>query len=115
MYGIITFFLWAFIYTLVPRLTGKEPTHGLVGAHFWMALIGMMFYTVPLMIGSTLRGVEWMEGKPFIDTVANMAPYWVWRAIGGSFIWGSHFFFFFNLFTITREGGGKKKQTTLFY
>ncbi|HEX7366032.1 MAG TPA: cbb3-type cytochrome c oxidase subunit I [Pelobium sp.] len=114
MYGIIAFFLWAFIYTLVPRLTGKEPTHGLVGAHFWMALIGMMFYTVPLMIGSTLRGVEWMEGKPFIDTVANMAPYWVWRAIGGSLMWASHLIFAFNLYTMVKKGKDADAETMLF-
>ncbi len=114
MYGIIAFFLWAFIYTLVPRLTGKEPNHALVGAHFWMALIGMTFYTVPLMIGSTLRGVEWMEGKPFIDTVANMAPYWVWRAIGGSLMWASHLIFAYNLYTMTRKGGETDTQTALF-
>lgn len=113
MYGIIAFFLWAFIYTLVPRLTGKEPTHALVGAHFWMALIGMMFYTVPLMIGSTLRGVEWMEGKPFIDTVANMAPYWVWRAIGGSLMWASHIIFAYNLYTMVRKSD-TDTQTELF-
>ena len=40
MYGIITFMLWAFIYTLVPRLTGKEPPKFWVGIHFWLALIG---------------------------------------------------------------------------
>nr|WP_294895563.1 cbb3-type cytochrome c oxidase subunit I [uncultured Pedobacter sp.] len=114
MYGIIAFFLWAFVYTLVPRLTGKEPTHALVGAHFWMALIGLMFYTVPLMIGSTLRGVEWMEGKPFIDTVANMAPYWVWRAIGGSLMWASHLIFAYNLYTMVRKSGEIDTQTALF-
>lgn len=114
MYGIITFFLWAFIYTLVPRLTGKEPHQGFVGAHFWMALIGLMFYTVPLMIGSTLRGVEWMEGKPFIDTVANMAPYWVWRAIGGSLMWASHLIFAYNLYTMVKKSGEVDTQTELF-
>jgi cytochrome c oxidase cbb3-type subunit 1 len=114
MYGIIAFFLWAFVYTLVPRLTGKEPTHALVGAHFWMALIGMLFYTVPLMIGSTLRGVEWMEGKPFIDTVANMAPYWVWRAIGGSLMWASHLIFAYNLYTMVKKSEDTDIQTALF-
>lgn len=34
MYGIITFMLWGFIYTIVPRLTGKEPPQITVGAHF---------------------------------------------------------------------------------
>lgn len=98
MYGIITFILWAGIYTVVPRLTGKEPPQILVGAHFWMALIGLMFYSVPLMIGGTLKGLMWMEGKPFIDSVVMMAPYWLWRAVGGSLMWMSHLVFAYNLY-----------------
>lgn len=98
MYGIIAFMLWAAIYTLVPRLTGKEPRQGWVGAHFWMALVGLLFYTVPLMIGSTLKGISWQEGKPFIDSVVQMAPYWLWRAIGGSLMWTSHVIFAYNLY-----------------
>lgn len=100
MYGIITFFLWAFTYTLVPRLTGKEPPQLTVGAHFWLALIGLMFYTVPLMWGSTMRGVAWMDGIAFIDSVKMMAPYWLWRAIGGSLMWVSHIIFAYNIYTM---------------
>lgn len=98
MYGIICFFLWAGIYALVPRLTGKEAPQITVGAHFWLALIGLIFYTFPLMYGSTLRGIMWMEGKPFIDSVVFMAPYWLWRAIGGSLMWLSHLFFAYNFY-----------------
>jgi cytochrome c oxidase cbb3-type subunit 1 len=90
--------MWAGIYALVPRLTGKEPPQILVGAHFWLALIGLMFYTVPLMYGSTLKGMLWMQGKPFIDGVVLMAPYWVWRAVGGSLMWLSHLFFAYNFY-----------------
>ena len=98
MYGIICFFLWAGIYAVVPRLTGKEAPQITVGAHFWLALIGLLIYTVPLMYGSTLRGMMWVEGKPFIDTVVFMAPYWLWRAIGGSLMWLSHLFFAYNFY-----------------
>ncbi len=98
MYGIICFFLWAGIYAVVPRLTGKEAPQITVGAHFWLALIGLLFYTIPLMYGSTLKGLMWMEGKPFIDSVVFMAPYWLWRAIGGSLMWLSHLFFAYNLY-----------------
>jgi cytochrome c oxidase cbb3-type subunit 1 len=98
MYGIICFFLWAGIYALVPRLTGKEAPQITIGAHFWLALIGLLFYTVPLMYGSTMKGKMWMEGKPFIDSVVFMAPYWLWRAIGGSLMWLSHLFFGYNLY-----------------
>lgn len=98
MYGIISFFLWAGIYALVPRLTGREAPQSTVGAHFWLALIGLMFYTVPLMYGSTLKGMMWMDGKPFIDSVSMMMPYWLWRAIGGSLMWLSHLFFAYNMY-----------------
>jgi cytochrome c oxidase cbb3-type subunit I len=98
MYGIICFFLWAGIYALVPRLTGTEAPQITVGAHFWLALIGLLFYTIPLMYGSTLKGLMWIEGRPFIDSVVFMAPYWLWRAIGGSLMWLSHIFFAYNIY-----------------
>ena len=103
MYGIISFMLWGFIYTIVPRLTGKEPPQITVGAHFWLALIGLLFYTFPLMYGSTLRGLMWMDGKPFIESVEMMAPYWLWRAIGGSLMWLSHFLFAYNFYVMVRK------------
>lgn len=105
MYGIISFFLWAAIYAVVPRLTGKEPPQITVGAHFWLALIGLLFYTIPLMYGSTMRGLMWIQGKPFIDTVIHMAPYWLWRAIGGSLMWLSHIFFAYNIYRMLAGTG----------
>ena len=109
MYGIICFMLWGFIYTLVPRLTGKEPAQILVGAHFWLAFIGLLFYTFPLMYGSTLRGLMWIEGsKSFIESVELMAPYWLWRAIGGSLMWLSHILFAYNFYIMVRKREGKE-------
>lgn len=121
MYGIISFFLWASIYAVIPRLTGKEAPQITVGAHFWLALIGMLFYTIPLMLGSTLRGSMWMEGKPFIDSVVMMAPYWLWRAVGGSLMWLSHVFFVYNMYKMmanrnvvdVREAAIEKLTTTI--
>lgn len=106
MYGIISFFAWASIYAVLPRLTGKEAPQTTIGAHFWLALIGLLFYTIPLMYGSTMRGLLWMEGKPFIESVVLMAPYWLWRAIGGSLMWLSHIFFAYNIYKML-----ERKQT----
>jgi cytochrome c oxidase cbb3-type subunit I len=103
MYGIIAFFAWAGIYAVLPRLTGKEPPQVLIGAHFWLALTGLLFYTVPLMYGSTLKGMMWVQNKPFIDGVVFMAPYWLWRAIGGSFMWISHLIFAYNVYKMMAE------------
>lgn len=98
MYGIIAFFLWAGIYAIVPRITRQEPPQITVGMHFWMAFIGLMFYSIPLMTGGTLRGLMWMDGEPFIESVVLMAPYWLWRAIGGTLMWASHLIFAFNMY-----------------
>lgn len=102
MYGIIAFFMWGFIYAVVPRLTRHEPPQVTVGIHFWLAFLGLMFYTIPLMIGGTMRGIMWMNGKPFIDSVAAMAPYWLWRAIGGTLMWISHLVFAYNMYRMIR-------------
>ena len=101
MYGIISFILFASIYAIVPRLTGKEPPKLTVGAHFWLSFIGLLFYTVPLMIGGTLKGLMWMQQKPFIESVIMMAPYWLWRAIGGSMMWLAHIIFAYNFYKMT--------------
>lgn len=103
MYGIITFMIWAFSYTLIPRLTGKEPPKILVGIHFWLALIGLLMYVIALMIGGTQTGLMWMKKKPFIDGVINMFPFWLWRAIGGTFMWISHLIFAYNFYRMVRK------------
>ena len=104
MYGIICFMLWGFIYTIVPRLTGKEPPQITVGAHFWLALIGLLFYTFPLMYGSTMRGLMWIaSSNSFIESVELMAPYWLWRAIGGSLMWLSHIIFAYNFYVMIKK------------
>ncbi|WP_100376138.1 cbb3-type cytochrome c oxidase subunit I [Chryseobacterium geocarposphaerae] len=102
MYGIITFMIWGFSYTLIPRLTGKEPPKLLVGVHFWLALIGLLMYVIALMIGGTQTGLMWIKKKPFIDGVINMFPFWLWRAIGGTFMWISHLIFAYNFYRMVR-------------
>ncbi|MCB0497839.1 MAG: cbb3-type cytochrome c oxidase subunit I [Cyclobacteriaceae bacterium] len=114
MYGIISFMLWGFIYTIVPRLTGKEAPQITIGAHFWLALIGLMFYTIPLMYGSTMRGLMWMSGVPFIESVELMKPYWLWRAIGGSLMWISHLLFAYNFYLmLTRKSLPRIPKTAI--
>ncbi len=103
-YGIITFTLWGGMYAIVPRLTGKEPPQQLVGAHFWLAFIGLIFYVVPLSVGATYKGLMWMDQKPFIDGVVVMFQYWIWRAVGGSLMFISHIVFAYNIYKmVTKE------------
>lgn len=109
MYGIITFILWACVYAILPKITGSEPKHFFVGVHFWLAFIGLFAYMVSMMAGGTLRGLSWIAGDPFIDSVVLMQPYWVWRAIGGSLMFVSHLVFAYNFHAMVRT----KKKTTV--
>ena len=106
MYGIITFLLWACIYSLLPKLTGKEPPQAFVGAHFWMAFIGLFAYMMSMMAGGTLKGLSWVDGNPFIESVILMKPFWVWRAVGGSLMFLSHLIFAYNFYYMVK----RKKQ-----
>lgn len=109
MYGIITFLLWACTYYLLPKITGNEPSQKLVGSHFWLAFIGLTAYMISLMAGGTLKGLSWIEGNPFIESVILMENYWVWRAVGGSLMFLSHIIFAYNFYLMTR----KNKEVTL--
>lgn len=102
MYGIITFILWACVYAILPKITGREPRQFFVGVHFWMAFVGLFAYMISLMIGGTLRGMSWIDGEPFIKSVILMQPYWVWRAVGGSLMFVSHLVFAYNFIVMVR-------------
>lgn len=102
MYGIVTFILWACMYALMPKMTGREPSQALVGAHFWLAFIGLFAYSISLMAGGTVKGMAWLEGVPFIDTVIATRGYWAWRAVGGSLMFLSHLLFAWNFLTMVR-------------
>ncbi len=103
MYGIITFILWACVYAIVPRITGKEPTQAFVGVHFWLAFVGLFAYMISLMAGGTLKGLSWIAGNAFIESVSLMKPYWIWRAIGGSLMFLSHLVFAYNFHTMIKK------------
>lgn len=103
MYGIITFILWACIYSILPKLTGKEPPQVLVGAHFWMAFIGLFAYMISMMAGGTLKGLSWIDGNPFIESVILMKEYWIWRAVGGSLMFISHLVFAYNFYYMIKK------------
>ena len=103
MYGIVAFFLWASFYAIMPKLTGKEPPQILVGAHFWMAFVGLFAYMISLMAGVKEKGLSWIDNRPFIESVTLMAPYWVWRAVGGSMMLISHLIFALNFILIVRK------------
>jgi cytochrome c oxidase cbb3-type subunit 1 len=101
MYGFVTFGLWGGIYALLPLATGKYASRLGMGVHFWMAVVGSFIYVIALSIGGTVQGLNWIHGKPFIQSVIDMSPYYVWRGVGGVLMFLSHVVFAWNVWQMT--------------
>jgi cytochrome c oxidase cbb3-type subunit 1 len=101
MYGFVTFSVWGGIYALLPLATGKAPGRMGMALHFWMAAVGGSIYVVSLSIGGTIQGLNWIHGKPFIQSVIDMQPYYVWRGVGGALMFLSHIVFAWNVWRMT--------------
>jgi len=105
MYGFVTFAIWGGVYALLPLATGKEPSRLGLGLHFWTALVGSFIYVISLSVGGTVQGLDWIHGLPFIQSVADMQSYWVWRGVGGSLMLLSHLVFAWNVWRMTYGRG----------
>lgn len=97
MYGFVTFLIWGGVYGLLPRLSGREAPQLSIGIHFWLAFVGVLVYGLSLSVGGTLQGLSWQRGAPFLDSITLMVPYFVWRGVGGTLMFGSHLLFAFNV------------------
>ncbi|MCL4280189.1 MAG: hypothetical protein KJZ60_11025, partial [Ignavibacteriaceae bacterium] len=83
------------------------PSHLLIGIHFWFAFLGLMIYVIALSIGGTHQGESWIAQLPFINSVELMVPFWIWRSIGGTFMFLSHIIFAYNLYKMKPQTAEK--------
>jgi cytochrome c oxidase cbb3-type subunit 1 len=86
---------------LLPAATGKYPSQAGLALHFWMALVGSFIYVISLSIGGTIQGLDWVHELPFIQSVVDMQPCYVWRGVGGLLMFLSHFVFAWNVWQMT--------------
>jgi cytochrome c oxidase cbb3-type subunit I/II len=108
--GFLTF---SVLYWLFPRLYNtKLWSVKLANWHFWVALLGMMFYVVPMYWSGITQGLMWkqftkdgfMQYPNFLETVVQIIPMYRLRAIGGSlYIFGA-LLMAFNLWRTARAG-----------
>ncbi|TAM49145.1 MAG: cytochrome oxidase [Burkholderiaceae bacterium] len=113
MYGFVTFAVWGGIYALLPLATGKTAGRLGLAAHFWMALVGSFIYVISLSIGGTVQGLDWLHRLPFIQSVVDMNPYWVWRGAGGLLMFLSHIVFAWNVWRMTSGQTGNAASPIL--
>jgi len=87
--GMVTF---GALYYLTPRLWNRPRLYSLrmVGWHFWLATLGIVFYAASMWVAGVTQGLMWREYGPdgylvnsFAETVAAVHPMYVLRAFGG--------------------------------
>jgi len=87
--GLITF---ACLYFLVPKLWNRKQLWSLklVNWHFWLAMIGIVFYAASMWVTGIMEGLLWREVdqngfliNSFADTVAAKFPMYLVRTLGG--------------------------------
>lgn len=101
MYGFVTFAVWGGIYALLPSATGRHASSFGMGLHFWLAVVGSFIYVIAMSIGGTIQGLDWIAGKPFIQSVVDIGPFYIWRGVGGILMFLSHLVFGWNVWRMT--------------
>ena len=87
--GMLTF---GILYWLIPRLY-KTDLHSkkLASFHFWIATLGILFYTIPMYWAGFTQSLMWKDFTPdgvlrypnFLETVTQLIPMYKLRALGG--------------------------------
>jgi len=81
------------LYWLVPRLYGKPLwKESWANAHFWLATIGIVLYTVAMWAAGFMEGLQWralndagqLANPIFLDITARLQPFLLLRVVGGT-------------------------------
>jgi len=108
--GFLTF---SMLYWLFPRLYNtKLWSVKLANWHFWVGLLGIMFYAVPMYWSGVTQGLMWKEFTKegflqypnFLETVVQLIPMFQLRAVGGSLYIAGVFMMAYNLWRTAKAG-----------
>ncbi|MCB2200222.1 cytochrome-c oxidase, cbb3-type subunit I [bacterium] len=108
--GFLTF---GILYWLIPRMYGtKLHSVKLANAHFWIGTLGMLFYVIPMYWAGLAEGLMWkqftaegfLQYPNFLETVLQVVPMYIARAIGGSLFLTGVLLGGYNLIATARGG-----------
>jgi cytochrome c oxidase cbb3-type subunit I/II len=108
--GLLTF---SVLYWLLPRLYNtKLWSTKLANYHFWIALLGMVFYVIPMYVAGITEGMMWkqftkegfLQYPNFLETVRQIIPFYQLRAVGGTLYIFGVWLMAYNLWRTARAG-----------
>ena len=110
--GFLTF---GMIYWLVPKLVKtKLYSTALANAHFWFGTLGIILYALPMYVAGFVQALMWKDFNPdgsllygnFLETVQEIMPMYMMRAVGGSLYIIGLFILLYNIIMTVRQGYG---------
>lgn len=108
--GMLTF---AIMYFIIPRIFNtKLYSTKLANLHFWLSTIGMIFWVVAMYWAGIAQGLMWKQFTPegnlqypnFLETVINIIPMYMIRALGGTIYLVGAIIMAYNLFKTAAQG-----------
>jgi cytochrome c oxidase cbb3-type subunit 1 len=84
------------LYAMAPRALGRPAMYSRRGmeVHFWLHLIGTLFYVIAMWIAGVTEGTMWRATNPdgaltysFLDSLIAIRPLYMFRWFGGVLIW----------------------------
>ena len=102
--GMLTF---GMLYWLIPRIYGtKLYSNKLANIHFWIGTMGILVYAIPLYWAGWTQSLMWKQFTPdgflqygnFLETVTQILPMYMLRAIGGTLFFSGIFVLIYNLY-----------------
>ena len=95
--GFITPAANGLIYYMIEKSFQRKLIPFLTSFHFWLYLIGIGIYVIPIQITGVLEGLGWLANVPFSETVALRSPYYYLRMYSGLLLVGGQCLFAWNI------------------
>lgn len=108
------FLAFGMIYWLVPRLfKTKLYSIKLANVHFWVGTLGILLYALPLYVAGFTQASMWKQFRPdgnlvygnFLETVTEIMPMYLMRAIGGSLYIIGMLILVYNVYVTVKRAG----------
>ena len=104
------------LYHMIMKLWNTEMWSAkLVNLHFWLATIGTVVYIVSMWVSGIMQGLMWRDYDQFgtltytfVESVAQMHPYYAMRAIGGLIFWTGGAIMLFNVVMTIRQASARR-------
>ena len=104
--GWVGFMIMGSLFHMAPRMFNREIySKKLMENQFWIQTLGVVLYFSSMWIAGITQGMMWRAADDygslqysFIDTVTNLFPYFVIRAVGGLLYLVGFFMFVYNMY-----------------